>query len=104
MNQALHTPTSDAPTPKGELTMSDSKHTSKDAAAAASHVLRDDRTSADSKTAAASALSQADQSTAKSTGDDAATAASNVLQSDKTGDKSKAAAASALSQTESDKS
>lgn len=85
--------------------MSDSnKHTSKSAASSASDVLRDGRTSDDSKSAAGSALSQTDQNSEKSTGDNAASSASNVLQSEDTGDKSKQAAASALSQTESNDS
>ena len=83
--------------------MSDSsKHTGKEAASAASDVLKDGRTSDDSKSAAASAMSQADQNSDKSTGDAAASSASNVLQSDDTGEKSKTAAASTLSQKESD--
>ncbi len=45
------------------------KHTSKEAASAASDVLRDGRTSDDSKSAAASALSQADKTLNKSTSD-----------------------------------
>ncbi|HVF09930.1 MAG TPA: hypothetical protein VNA16_03960 [Abditibacteriaceae bacterium] len=82
--------------------MSDAqKHTSDKAASAASDVLRDGRTSSDSKAAAGSALSQASQSTDKSTSEEAAAKASNVLQSDDTSDKSKTAAASALSQKES---
>ena len=79
--------------------MSDTnKHTSSEAASAASEVLTDGRTSETSKTAAGSALSQAEQGAGKSTGDDAAKAASDTLLSDDTGDKSKQAAASALSQ------
>ena len=82
--------------------MSDSsKHTGDEAASAASQVLRDGRTSSDSKSAAGSALSQADKSSDKSTSEEAAAKASNVLQSDDTGDKSNTAAASALSQKES---
>lgn len=79
--------------------MSD-KHTSKKAASDASAVLRDGRTSAASKSAAASALSQADKTAIKSTGDDAAEKASEVKKSKSTGSKSKHAAGSALSQKE----
>jgi len=78
------------------------KHTGKEAASAASDVLRDGRTSVDSKSAAGSALSQADKSSEKSTGESAASSASDVLQSEDTGDKSKKAAGSVLSQKESD--
>ncbi len=85
---------------KGDLPMSD-KHTGDKAASAASDVLQDGRTSADSKRAAASALSQAgDRGTEKHTSGEAAEAASGVLQSDDTGDKSKTAAGSALSQAD----
>ena len=78
--------------------MSTPKHTGAEAATAASKVLTDGRTSETSKTAAGSALSQADASVAKHTGEAAAQAASEVLQSDETGQNSKTAAASALSQ------
>ena len=81
----------------------ESKHTSKKAASAASDVLRDGRTSADSKTASGSALSQADKSTDKSTGENAAEKASQVLKDDDTSEKRKTAAGSILSQTEGDK-
>ncbi|HEX8432465.1 MAG TPA: hypothetical protein VF625_14340 [Longimicrobium sp.] len=76
------------------------KHTGKEAAANASDVLRDGRTSSDSKTSAGSALSQADKSSDKSTSEAAAKSASDVLQDDQTGEKSKSAAGSALSQKE----
>lgn len=79
------------------------KHTSKKAASDSSQVLRDGRTAEDSKTAAGSALSQADKKTRKTTGNAAAEGASDVLQDDNTGDKSKTAAGSALSQKESGK-
>lgn len=79
------------------------KHTGKKAASDSSDVMKDGRTAADSKTAAGSALSQADKKTNKTTGDDAAEKSSKVLQDDSTGDKSKTAAGSALSQTENKK-
>ena len=72
------------------------KPTTKKAATAASKVLRDGRTADDSKSAAGSALSQADEKSNKSTGKTAAKKASKVLQSDDTGKTSKTAAASAL--------
>jgi hypothetical protein len=72
------------------------KQTTGKAASAASKVLRDGRTAKDSKTAAGSALAQADKKSKKTTGDTAAKKASKVLQSDDTGKKSKTAAASAL--------
>ncbi len=75
---------------------SEKKQTGKKAATAASKVLRDGRTSGDSKSASGSALSQADKKSTKTTGDVAAKKASKVLQSDDTGKKSKTAAASAL--------
>ena len=74
------------------------KHTSKKAATVSSKVLGDGRTADDSKSAAGSALSQANKSSNKSTGDKAASSASEVLQSNDTSDKSKTAAGSALSQ------
>ena len=81
--------------------MSNSNKTTGTAAAtAASKTMTDGRTGEDSKAAAGSALSQAEQGTTKTTGDDAATSASEVLQSDDTGANSKKAAASALAQTE----
>lgn len=83
--------------------MSNSKHTGKEAASAASDVMQDGRTADDSKSAAGSALSQADKSSDKSTGDAAASKASDNLQSDDTGDKTKTSSASALSQKESKK-
>lgn len=76
------------------------KHTGKEAASNASDVLRDGRTSSDSKTSGGSALSQADTSSDKSTSEGAAEKASKVLQDEQTGDKSKSAAGSALSQKE----
>ncbi len=79
------------------------KQTSKKAAGAASKTLRDGRTSNDSKSAGASALSQADKKPNKNTGDKSAIKASKVLQSDDTGKKSKKAAASALSQKKASK-
>ena len=79
-----------------------SKHTGEQAASNASSVLTDGRTGDDSKSAAGSALSQADESSEKSTGDSAAQSASEVLQDDSTSTKSKSAAGSALSQTEND--
>lgn len=82
--------------------MSD-KHTGKKAASDSSDVLKDGRTADDSKTAAGSALSQADKSSHKTTGDDAAEKSSEVLRDEDTGDKSKTAAGSALSQTENKK-
>lgn len=80
-----------------------SKHTGKEAASDSSDVLKDGRTADDSKSAAGSALSQADKKTNKTTGDDAAEKSSKVLQDEDTGDKSKTAAGSALSQTENNK-
>ena len=80
------------------------KHTGKEAASDSSDVLQDGRTADDSKSAAGSALSQADKKTDKSTSEEAAEKSSKVLQDDDTGDKSKSAAGSALSQKESDKS
>jgi len=77
-----------------------SKHTGKKAASDSSNVLKDGRTANDSKSAAGSALSQADKNTNKTTGDAAAEKSSKVLQDENTGDKSKSAAGSALSQTE----
>ena len=79
-----------------------SKHTGEKAASNSSSVLTDGRTSDDSKSAAASALSQADTGSEKSTGDSAAHSASEVMQDESTSTKSKSAAASALSQTEND--
>ncbi len=76
------------------------KHTGKKAASDSSNVLKDGRTADDSKSAAGSALSQADKKTNKTTGDAAAEKSSKVLQDENTGDKSKTAAGSALSQTE----
>ncbi|GAC1331134.1 MAG: hypothetical protein NVSMB22_23210 [Chloroflexota bacterium] len=73
------------------------KHTSKQAASDASDVLRDGRTSDDSKAAAASALSQAGTGS-KQTSKAAAESASDVLQDKRTGKKSRSAAGSALSQ------
>ncbi len=81
----------------------ENKHTGKDAASAASDVLRDGRTADDSKTAGGSALSQADKSKDKSTSEEAAERSSKVLQDDDTSEKSKTAAGSALSQKEQDK-
>lgn len=77
------------------------KHTGEKAASAASEVLRDGRTSEDSKSAAASALSQADKNSRKNTSEEVAEKASDVLQSEDTSEKSKTAAGSALSQKES---
>lgn len=74
------------------------KQTSKQAATAASKVLRDGRTSGDSKSASGSALSQASKTAVKTTGEQAAKKASNVLESKDTGKNSKKAAASALAQ------
>lgn len=82
--------------------MSD-KHTSKPAATAASKTMTDGRTSEESKSAAGSALSQADQETNKSTQPKAAHNAAEVLDSEDTGAKSKTAAGSALSQVENHK-
>ena len=79
------------------------KQTDKKAASAASKVLRDGRTSSDSKSAGGSALSQADKNSKKTTGDEAAKKASKVLQSDDTGKKSKTAAASALAKKKTSK-
>jgi hypothetical protein len=79
------------------------KHTGKKAASDSSDVLKDGRTADDSKTAAGSALSQADKNSHKTTGDDAAEKSSDVLRDGDTGDKSKTAAGSALSQTENKK-
>ncbi len=76
----------------------ETKHTSKKAAGAASKVLRDGRTAGNSKSAAGSALSRADQSKIKSSGKAAADKASDVLKSKSTGTKSKVAAGSALAQ------
>lgn len=81
-----------------------SKNTSKKAASDSSNVLKDGRTGDDSKSAAGSALSQADKKTNKTTGKAAAESASDVLQDDSTGPKSKSAAGSALAQKESSKS
>ena len=75
------------------------KRTGKKAASAASDVLRDGRTSAASKSAAGSALSQAGKGgKSKRTSTSAAEAASDVLQNTSTGPKSRSAAGSALSQ------
>ena len=79
------------------------KQTDNKAASAASKVLRDGRTGDDSKTAAGSALSQADKKSNKTTGEQAAKKASKVLQSDDTGKKSKTAAASALAKKKTSK-
>ena len=65
------------------------KQTSKKAASTASKVLRDGRTSGNSKSAGGSALSQADKKSNKTTGDIAAKKSSKVLQSDDTGKKTK---------------
>ncbi|HVF99518.1 MAG TPA: hypothetical protein VND68_06745 [Chloroflexia bacterium] len=79
------------------------KHTSPEAASAASDVLRDGRTSDASKSAAASALSQAGSAgDDKRTSDEVASTASEVMRDEDTGAKSKSAAASALSQKESE--
>ena len=59
------------------------KKTSDHAASAASDVMTDGRTAADSKSAAGSALSQVNSG--RSTGDKAAHAASETLQSEDTG-------------------
>jgi hypothetical protein len=78
------------------------RQTSPEAAEAASKVLRDGRTAEDSKSAAASALSQAGEAGRdKRTSGAAAEAASNVLRDEDTGRDSKTAAGSALSQVES---
>ena len=77
---------------------SSNKQTGKEAAGAASDVLRDGRTGSASKSSAGSALAQAGKGLDKSTSKDVAGKASDVLQSDATGDKSKSAAGSALSQ------
>ena len=79
------------------------KQTGKKAASAASKVLRDGRTSDNSKSAGGSALSQTDKKSNKTTGNKAAEKASKVLQSDDTGKKSKKAAASALTQKKASK-
>lgn len=79
------------------------KQTTGKAATAASKVLRDGRTSKDSKSAGGSALSQADKKSNKTTGDAAAKKSSKVLQSDDTGSKSKTAAASALAKKKTSK-
>ncbi len=79
------------------------KQTSKKTASAASKVLRDGRTSDNSKSAGGSALSQADKKSNKTTGDKAAGKSSKVLQTDETGKKSKKAAASALTQKKASK-
>jgi len=77
------------------------KRTGKKAASDASDVLRDGRTSADRKSAAGSALSQAGKAgDSKHTSSNAAEAASDVLQNTSTGPKSKSAAGSALSQSD----
>ncbi len=82
--------------------MSDSsKHTGQEVASVASKVLRDGRTSEDSKAVGASALSQADLAVDKQTSDEVAAKAAEVLQSDETGQASKTTAASALSQIQS---
>lgn len=83
--------------------MSDKK-TGEKAAGASSNVLKDGRTAKNSKTAAGSALSQADKGSHKTTGDKAAEKSSEVLQDENTSAKSKSAAGSALSQTENKKS
>ena len=75
-----------------------SKHTSSEAAGAASKVLRDGRTSDDSKTAAGSALSQANKKVNKTSGSVAAEKASTILQDENTGKNSKTAAGSVLAQ------
>jgi hypothetical protein len=79
------------------------KQTGKKAASAASKVLRDGRTSDDSKSAGGSALSQTDKKSNKTTGDKAAKKSSKVMQSDDTGKKSKTAAASALAKKKASK-
>lgn len=79
------------------------KNTSKEAATAASKVLRDGRTSGDSKSASGSALSQADKKTNKTTGEAAADKSSKVLKNKETGKNSKKAAGSALAQKEAKK-
>ncbi len=80
------------------------KRTRTKAASDASAVLQDGRTSKDSKSAAASTLSQAGKGgESKHTSPDAAEAASNVLQNKSTSRKSKSAAGSALSQADQDK-
>lgn len=84
--------------------MPNSKHTGKEAASAASNVMTDGRTADDSKSAAGSALSQADKTSDKSTGETAAHKASENLPRDDTGDKTRTSSASALSQKEGDKS
>ena len=80
-----------------------SKVTNTKAASASSKVLRDGRTSASSKTAAASALAQT-KSPQKETSSRAATASSKTLRSLTTSSSSKTAAGSALSQKPSHKS
>ena len=76
-----------------------SEQTGKTAASNASKTLRDESTSDKSKSAAGSALSQADSSE-KETSDKAASSASNVLRDGRTSSSSKSAAASALTQKE----
>lgn len=79
--------------------MGNGKKTSSEVASKASDVLQSEDTGKDSKTSAASALSQTKDDD-KSTSDKAATSASKVLQDDRTGNDSKSAAGSALSQKE----
>jgi hypothetical protein len=79
------------------------KKTSKEVADKASDVMRDGRTADESKSAAASALSQAGEGgEEKNTSSEAARDASEVMRRDDTSPKSKSAAASALSQAGSD--
>ena len=77
------------------------KQTGQKAAESASDVLRDERTSEESKSAAGSALSQArDDRRDDQTGRQPASAASDVLQDEDTSSKSKRAAGSALANKE----
>lgn len=76
-----------------------SEQTGKKAASNASRTLQDESTGDKSKSAAGSALSQADAS-GKQTSEDAASNASDVLRDGRTSSSSKSAAGSALTQKE----
>ncbi|MBW3636407.1 MAG: hypothetical protein KY445_08075 [Armatimonadetes bacterium] len=83
--------------------MPKSKTTEPKAATAASKVLTDGRTAKASKSAAASALSQAGKPAKKTTSPEVAAKASANLQSKDTGKNTKTASASALSQAKGSK-
>jgi hypothetical protein len=83
-------------TQENDMAMKKSESTGGKAASAAAKVLKDPKASKDSKTAAASALTQSKSKEA--TGAKAATAAAKVMKDPKASKEAKTAAASALTQ------